>query len=104
MAWSDLVNATLGASLNTFGQTCTHRPKLGGNYTRNGIFSAEFTAIDPDTGYDIIQNRPVFGIRVNDWTPLPDEDDELETGGVTYIVTHTEPDGEGGATVFLKTK
>jgi hypothetical protein len=102
MSWHNQVNGVLDSCLATFGGACFYVPRDGDSYELKGIFSNQYQGIDPETGFEVAQNIPNLGIKLDDWPAVPKEKDKIIVEGVEYIVQYTQKDGEGGAIVFMQ--
>ncbi|MBK68020.1 MAG: hypothetical protein CMP22_07825 [Rickettsiales bacterium] len=101
MSFNSMIDNLLGACLSVMGQPLTYIDEDENVYQLQGIFSNEFEAVDPNTGYEIISSVPNIGIRLSEWPKVPVFEEAISINEVNYKVRHTEEDGEGGATVFL---
>ena len=102
MAFADHTQLLLAACLNTFGQAVSYRDHSSVDYELRGIFSNEYEAVDPETGFPVMSSIPNIGIRLSDWPKAPVEGEHITVNAKPYLVLRTEADGEGGAVVFLE--
>lgn len=106
MAWEDKVEGLLGAcvSPSMFGSSMIHHPAADGaeSKTFNGIWSAVYLDIEPDSGIQVLADDPNVGARLSDFDVDPKKGDEIEYKGDRYTIRAPEPDGEGGIVLVLE--
>lgn len=102
MSFADLTNSLLAACQGTFGQAVNYTDLNGEVYELSGIFGSEFESVDAESGYQIMSSSPHIGIVLKNWPKMPEENERISISSRRYAVRHSEPDGEGGAVVFLK--
>ena len=79
-----------------------YQHKSGGSpYKIQAVFDLSFEFIDPETENLISGNSPNLGIRLSDLRLIPDIDDKVTVGKVTYLVTDSLEDGQGGARLIM---
>lgn len=67
-----------------------------------GIFDENYTAVDPNTGAQIISTRPVLTIRTSDLPGGKGQDsDRFEIDGKTYRIEDEQVDSGGMIKLFL---
>ncbi|WP_158812058.1 hypothetical protein [Beijerinckia sp. L45] len=71
-------------------------------YAARGVWSFKMVEIPTAQGDYISTNTPVIGIRVSEFAAPPLQDDQITTGGVTYVVNDTILDAQGGSDLLLK--
>lgn len=107
--WEQLVDQAMQVCVDTFGEgpnedgenqvIYTH---LGGDsYPLDGIFEAESTDVDPDTGVNIKSHIPQISFRLSQLLEMPDVDDEILIRGTLYKVVDPQFDGQGTVTLRL---
>lgn len=109
--WELLVDRAMQVCVNTFGDGADEQGEplieythLGGDpYKVDGIFEAESTDVDPDTGVQIKSNVPQVSFRLSQLQQMPDIDDEVVVRGVIYRVVDPQFDGQGTVTLRLNT-
>ena len=104
-SWLNLADLPIVAVRGTFSDgsdliVYTSTVALGGPYSIDAPFDAEFEVVDLGTG--IAETRPVIDIRLADILPdVPAQDDKLTVRGVAYRVTSVEPGGHGSSKLLL---
>lgn len=101
-----MVQGTLGAAMVVMGTPFTITPAGGQPQTLDAVFDAAFVEEVPDVGGDIIlsTHAPMIGVRLSDLNVEPQTGDTIIRKGITYDITHIEPDGQGGTRLILHVK
>jgi hypothetical protein len=109
--WEALVDRAMQVCVDTFGDgqdddgiALIEYTHLGGiAYKVDGIFEAESTEVDPDTGVKIMSNVPQISFRLSQLQEMPDIDDTVLIRGYLYRVVEPQFDGQGTVTLRLNT-
>ena len=96
------VDCLLHTNIRVFGEPVNYRPKKGGPYTLHGVFDRNFVQVDPDTEAVIASNVPSLGINLNEMHEKPEQGDEVRIYDEYFVVTDSQEDGQGGATLILQ--
>lgn len=101
--WEKLVDQAMGVCVSVFGESepvqYTHFD--GAPFSANGIFEAESTDVDPDTGFQIKSNVPQISFQLTQLQQMPDVDDTVLIRGYLYRVVDPQFDGQGTVTLRL---
>lgn len=84
-----------------FAVVCTYTPRVGASYSVNGLFDAEYVAVDPLSGTDIQSVRPRLVINDADLSTTPTAGDRVTVNSVVYTVQERKPQGFGTSELFL---
>ena len=95
------VDSVLNHGMKTFGETVTFYPRAGGVYKVEGVFDANYEAIDPDTEQVISANQPALGVNLNDVKFEIEQDDRVQIRDTRYRIIDKREDGQGGALLLL---
>jgi len=103
-AFKGLVDDMLGIVIPCCGEEngVFYQHKTGGSpYKIPAVFDLSFEFIDPESENLISGNAPNLGIRLSDLRLHPNVDDKVTIGKVTYLVTDSLEDGQGGARLIM---
>jgi hypothetical protein len=87
-------------SNDDFGVMASYTPKNGATITINGIFDAEYLAVDGDGSVGVSCNTPIFGCKTAD--VINPHLATLVVNSKSYKVMEHRPDGTGISTLVLQ--
>ena len=102
MTW-DLADAANLAARDEFGGSVSYSPAAGGGpYALDAILDRPFEAVElGPADVAIAGRRPILDVRLADLPVEPVPGDTLTVSGSSFTVEEVEPDGRGGAKLFL---
>lgn len=90
--------------LAKLGEDVTYTSAAGVSVTVRGLFEEQHQSVDPETGVPIYSVNPVLTVVVEDLPEgCPGPGDTMTRKGRTYRVAGSQPDGNGGTLLELKT-
>jgi hypothetical protein len=99
MAWADRI---LPTCLRIWGEKVIYQTVGGFETSLRAIVDMSYQVLDPDTGTLVQSRHPKMGIRVADLPNEPQTGDRVILQDITYFVAEYQPDGQGGAELFLQ--
>lgn len=99
--FKQMADRMLRKAIFALGEDVTYRHQDGGRAKVSGVFTAEGEAVDLETESMVRAYAPRIGVRLADFKTKPRQGDTLEIDGKTFRVNDIEPDGFGGATLWL---
>lgn len=67
-----------------------------------GVFDENYVSSDPQTGQLVTSEEPSILVRLGDLPSRPKMDDRFMIRESEFAVRAVEPDGKGGARIFLR--
>lgn len=101
MSFKDAMDRLNKKSLSTFGEEAVYSGTGMSDTTLQVIFDNNFTAIDPQTGMEVMTTQPMIGIKLDDLPREPFRGDTISLNGISYKITEYHPDSEGMAKLLL---
>lgn len=107
MAWNDAADDVLAACMDVFGDAhsvdfaapVVVKSAFG---TGRGVFDAAHELVDTGGEFPVSTTAPVLGIRLSEFTVVPEMGNEVVIDGANYRIDDVQPDGQGGAKLMLK--
>jgi hypothetical protein len=96
----DLANLALSAVTRVMGEPITYR-RRGEQWEARGVFQASHVALDPDTGVQVRSTQPVLLVNEVDLPVRPQQGDQVDVRGNTWLVRDAQPDGHTGWLLML---
>ncbi len=99
MGWAERI---VSACVQTWGETIQYQCATGQTYTLRAIVDMTYQALDVDSGALVQSHHPKIGIRAGDLMAEPQLEDRIILRNKTYRIAEYQPDGQGGAELFLQ--
>ena len=97
---TDLDNVFFGNEFE-FAENASYEHKNGITFVVKGIFDNEYTALDVESGAEIMSSTPVFWMQTSKFKEVPKAGDKMVIRGIRFKVTDSQPDGTGVSMLFL---
>jgi hypothetical protein len=97
---NDLASIALRAVVRVMGELVAYR-RRGEQWPVSGVFEANHVGLDPDTGVQVRSTQPALLIQGSALPMDPQQGDEVDVRGVSYVVRDPQPDGHGGWLLLL---
>lgn len=95
------VDQVLSAGMKVFGESVEFHPASGGIFIVDAVFNNSYHTVDPSTQQAIEVTQPNLGVNLNDVKFEIKQGDAVVVRHVKYRIEEYNPDGQGGAQLFL---
>ena len=90
------------AARETFGVPVVYTSQGLPAATLAAVFDRAATIITTDGEVEVTATQPILDLRLADLSVAPKQGDTLNVDGDDWLVAKVEPDGQGGAKLWLK--